>query len=322
MKKLKTLAITVALIYNSNFLHAQIKVKEGGRVGIGTNDVSQYKLNVHAPEGIYALNLRNLTDEWGYNSKAEVSNGYTKTWVVNFNGNDNFFVLGEGSYWYKGGWMWSDQTLKQNIQPINNSLPLILGLRGVYYNYKPETLNDSAFGGTVVSADTNKYIGLIAQEVENIVPEVVRTNDKGVKGVAYQNLVALLIEGIKEQQGQIELLKSQIEELQNGGTPGIIGKKANTISSVKNNTVAQLYQNVPNPFNQNTVIEYEIFENFNSAILYIYNCQGEQIKSYAITSKGKGSLKLSANELKAGIYLYDLIIDNVPIGVKRMVLTQ
>ncbi len=320
MNYLKTLAISATLFYTSN-LHAQIKVKEGGRVGIGTNDVSQYKLNVHAPEGVYALNLRNLTGEWGYNSKAEVSNGHTKTWVVNFNGNDNFFVLGEGSFWYRGGWMWSDQSLKQNIKPINDPLSLILRMRGVYYNYKPEALNDSAFGGTVVSADTNKYIGLVAQEVESVLPEVVRTNDKGIKGVAYQNIVALLIEGIKAQQNQITLLKSEVETLKNNGAPSLLGKKEDNSPS-QNSINAQLYQNVPNPFNQSTVIEFEIFDNFNSAVLYIYNYQGEQIKSYPISSKGKGNLKLNANELKAGIYLYDLIINNVPVGVKRMVLTQ
>ena len=53
-----------------------------------------------------------------------------------------------------------------------------------------------------------KRIGLIAQEVELIIPEVVRTDDEGLKGIEYQNLVGLLIEAIKEQQKQINDLKN------------------------------------------------------------------------------------------------------------------
>ena len=53
-----------------------------------------------------------------------------------------------------------------------------------------------------------KRIGLIAQEVELIIPEVVRTGDDGLKGIEYQNLVGLLIEAIKEQQKQINDLKN------------------------------------------------------------------------------------------------------------------
>ena len=52
-----------------------------------------------------------------------------------------------------------------------------------------------------------KRIGLIAQETELIIPEVVRTSDDGLKSIEYQNLVGLLIEAIKDQQKQINELK-------------------------------------------------------------------------------------------------------------------
>ena len=63
-------------------------------------------------------------------------------------------------------------------------------------------------------------IGLIAQEVEEVIPQVVYTLESDpdkIKSVAYQNVVALLIEAIKEQQKQIEDLRSSIEELKNEG---------------------------------------------------------------------------------------------------------
>ena len=53
-------------------------------------------------------------------------------------------------------------------------------------------------------------IGIIAQEVEQIIPEVVDTNENGIKSVSYDSIIALLIESIKEQQKQIDELKNFI----------------------------------------------------------------------------------------------------------------
>ena len=89
----------------------------------------------------------------------------------------------------------SDERLKTNIKTIENALDKVLLLRGVEYNdirIEPE----------------RKKIGLISQEVELIVPEVVRTSEEdGLKSIEYQNLVGLLIEAIKDQQKQINELK-------------------------------------------------------------------------------------------------------------------
>jgi hypothetical protein len=96
----------------------------------------------------------------------------------------------------------SDERIKTNIKTIENALDKTLLLRGVEYNdirIEPE----------------KKRIGLIAQEVELIIPEVVRTGDDGLKGIEYQNLVGLLIEAIKEQQKQINDLKNRIIILEN-----------------------------------------------------------------------------------------------------------
>jgi hypothetical protein len=94
-------------------------------------------------------------------------------------------------YGYGGS---SDERIKTNIKTIENALDKTLLLRGVEYNdirIEPE----------------RKRIGLIAQETELIIPEVVRTGDDGLKSIEYQNLVGLLIEAVKEQQKQINDLK-------------------------------------------------------------------------------------------------------------------
>jgi hypothetical protein len=90
----------------------------------------------------------------------------------------------------------SDERIKINIKTIENALDKTLLLRGVEYNdfrIEPE----------------RKRIGLISQEVELIIPEVVRTDDEtGLKSIEYQNLVGLLVEAIKDQQKQINELKN------------------------------------------------------------------------------------------------------------------
>jgi hypothetical protein len=86
----------------------------------------------------------------------------------------------------------SDESLKENVETIDSALAKVINLRGVNFNWK-----ENAQPGT----------GLIAQEVEEIIPQVITENDDGIKHVQYGNLVGLLIEAIKEQQNQIEELK-------------------------------------------------------------------------------------------------------------------
>jgi hypothetical protein len=95
----------------------------------------------------------------------------------------------------------SDLRLKKNIFTIENALEKTLKLRGVEYDRID---------------NEDHQIGLIAQEVEEVIPQVVYTpegDSEGMKSVAYQNIVGLLIESIKEQQKQIEDLKTSIDEL-------------------------------------------------------------------------------------------------------------
>ncbi len=86
----------------------------------------------------------------------------------------------------------SDIAYKEDIQPIQNALNKILDMRGVSYKMK----------------DTKrKSLGVIAQEIENILPETVSKNTNGSKTVSYNNIIAVLIEAIKELKEEIDRLK-------------------------------------------------------------------------------------------------------------------
>jgi hypothetical protein len=65
-----------------------------------------------------------------------------------------------------------------------------------------------------------------------------------------------------------------------------------------------------------------ISENTQDANLYIYDLQGTQVKSYPINQRGSGSITIQGNELKAGMYLYSLLVDGEIVGTEKMVLTK
>lgn len=98
----------------------------------------------------------------------------------------------------------SDIRYKKDIENIDNSLEKINNLQGVYFNWN----SDSGYN------NNSRNIGFIAQDVEKIIPEVVLTDNSGYKSIEYGNLSALLLEGIKQQQQEIDDLKSRIEELE------------------------------------------------------------------------------------------------------------
>ena len=97
----------------------------------------------------------------------------------------------------------SDKRYKKDILPIENALGKILALNGVTFNWDKEA--------TDMNLDDNNHIGLLAQDVEEIIPQAVTTgtDENETKSVAYTDLVPVLIEAIKELKAEIDLLKQK-----------------------------------------------------------------------------------------------------------------
>jgi hypothetical protein len=95
---------------------------------------------------------------------------------------------------------YSDIRKKTDINTITGSLDIINNIRGI-------TFRDKVGNG-------NRRMGVIAQELEPYLPEIVSTDGSGFKSVKYANLTALLIQAVKEQQEQIEELKEEVKEIQ------------------------------------------------------------------------------------------------------------
>jgi len=96
---------------------------------------------------------------------------------------------------------YSSKKIKENIETINNPLKIIKGLRGVEYDFKPE------YGA-------GHSYGFIAEEVETVLPDVIaKDNTDETIGVNYQEIIPILLEAIKEQQKEINLLKIELDIL-------------------------------------------------------------------------------------------------------------
>jgi hypothetical protein len=118
--------------------------------------------------------------------------------------NDGTNVVMSGNLTVQGtsvtanSFIYSDARLKENIAPLSSALAKIQKINGVSFDWKKDGAHD---------------IGVIAQNVEAVVPELVYTDADGIKSVKYANMVALLIEAVKEQQAEIDSLKVELNLL-------------------------------------------------------------------------------------------------------------
>jgi hypothetical protein len=113
-------------------------------------------------------------------------------------------IIGSGTY--TGTWTQaSDERYKRNIKPLLGNLDGVKMLKPVEYEWNKEEYPENNF------PDGNQ-IGLIAQEVEKLFPEMVATNQDGYKSIDYSKLSVLLIQAMKEQQNEIEKQSAENEK--------------------------------------------------------------------------------------------------------------
>ncbi len=211
----------------------------------------------------------------------------------------------------------SDKGVKENIRNIQNVSNKIYQLNPVIYDLK-ESYFDSISGSAkqrMIAKGKNKA-GLIAQDVKEIFPELVHLDENnGLLGVNYVGLIPYLISTVKEQEDRIAVLEEKLN----------INNQKLKSSSFQNdeiNSTAMLYQNTPNPFTENTKIKYNLPDEITTAVLYIYNLQGNQIKSIPLQDRGEATKIIYGSELQPGMYIYTLIADGEEIDTKRMILTD
>lgn len=185
-------------------------VLKNGNVGIGSNNpAGNLTINDNTDDPIIQfqkighdvgfLQTAGNNIRLGTNSDNDLGNV-----VLRANGADRFTIMPNGNATLSGTLTQnSDARFKTNIVPVQHALDKIKALTGYQYNWKPGLKRDSSL-----------QIGLIAQNVETVLPQLVATDAEGNKSVAYQNMVSVLIEAVKEQQQMIEEMKKKIDQLE------------------------------------------------------------------------------------------------------------
>jgi hypothetical protein len=113
--------------------------------------------------------------------------------------NGDLYVMGDS-------YLESDVKSKKDIKPIESSLEKILGLNGVSYKWKEKSSGGSRSSGRL-------HYGVIAQQVEEVLPEIVKEGKNDRKKVAYMELIPVLIEAMKEQQREQQKVNLQQQKL-------------------------------------------------------------------------------------------------------------
>ena len=194
---------------------------------------TSYALNNSSPwaDIIY---LNSYTDSSGGSPNAiVVSRSASNCKVVRYSwSNSSSTAINNGTQYALAGSTSSDQRLKENVVNITNGLDTIKALRPVTFNWtdeflqaglsKNETEIEADKNGTLIAPETKvENVGLIAQEVEEVLPTIIHENEISFGGtdyktIHYDKLVPHLIAAIKEQDVVIQDLKSRIEALENG----------------------------------------------------------------------------------------------------------
>jgi hypothetical protein len=296
-----------------------LTVTGSGMVGIGTI-TPQWPLEVGTDSAITAISsFTSYID--GNGSVAQCNNGASAYGIYGIS-SSGFAGYFEGNVHSTGViTQASDQKLKENIKPIDETLDKILLLKPSSFNFKNEYKR--------MNLPQGEQTGFIAQDMEKVFPQLVKTvydkqQDSGkifeYKAVNYIGLIPLLTKAIQDQQEEIDQLKEQISQLS-----AVIAGTANNAMSSKiadlNNT-ATLYQNIPNPFDNSSSISYYIPSGYHNAQLMITDASGKTLKTYSITQSGAGKQVISGSELTGGMYQYSLLVDGKLVDSKKMVLSK
>ena len=345
MKTFRNIFIVFGILFLSFNADAQLKVKTNGYVGIGTSSplkvlhvygTSLFQCSVNknielspwnvSGNGCVTLATHNDNNSAHIPMTLAASSFYFHLGAVGIGRNPSSpYLLDVNGSIRVGSIVYpSDEKLKLNIMPISSQTNNLLKLRSVSYKLNHEEMKSKSSSSDTDSLSRNKltsetalqddriHYGFLAQDVKKIYPELVYEDEAGTLGIDYVSFIPLLITELKNQNETIENLKHEIQTL-----------KATNVNTIMNRdkSLGELYQNYPNPFDQTTTIKFKLSNNTNSAEIYVYNLQGNLIKSYSMNNADE-SIEIKASELKPGMYLYSLLSNGMVVDTKTMVLSE
>ena len=355
---MKKIFLFFALLLMSAMAMSQIKVTNTGNIGLGIlNPPHMVSVNISGNNKFHLASwINTYIDQTGNGTGAETPVMYPENnaW---FQLGKPDKQLGN-IYTYRvfsvlPAIVTSDTRAKENITPLENPIEKLKQISGYHYNIKREVLPED-ISEEFITTLTKTQIGFLAQEVEKVFPELVmppETEEEFCK-MDYNGMMPILLEAIKEQQMVIESLQKLISKQGTESNPIIIEElqrkvenleealmkccNVNSIDIDENNSIQKInitdptnvaeemkiYQNAPNPFNENTTIKCYIPPIIKKVELCIYNMQGIQVKCFTVSERENVTVQIQAGQLASGIYTYLLIGDGKTSDAKQMILTK
>jgi len=323
--KTKILSSILLLISISAF--AQLRVDQFGRIGMGTNYPNpNYKLHIKGDLLLTTYPEIPAPNTYPVEFRLKVGNGWPGAEMGTNVDIIAFWTLetGYNKLYAEGFYVGFEKDSKTNIVNIENSLEIINKLNSCSFYINNEKLHKKQI----------RY-GFLAEEVAQAIPEITDTA-RGVILIDYNQITPLLVSATKELNKTIDSLKQELFEIKNEITDYCNQKNPNNAmgsdiytetqhltTNISNNTPlgnSKLFQNRPNPFTEETKIEFNIKTKYSSASILVFDMQGTLKKTIPISENGKGYITVNGYELTAGMYLYSLIIDGKEFDTKRMIL--
>jgi hypothetical protein len=229
-----------------------------------------------------------------------------------------------------GSWQVSDLKLKKDIADFPNAMDMISKLKPKTYFFKT---NEYA----KLNLSAKKQYGFIAQELEEVMPELVTTSTEVVidntdgerkteeiKAINYGELIPVLVKALQEQELRLKKQEQQISELKESVINLSKEKAENLNSGSKANlninlNNEQIGQNEPNPASLSTRIPFSVAAKVKDAHLKISDLEGREIRTIQLPLVSSGSINLNTENLAKGVYVYSLICDGVTVKSLRMI---
>lgn len=217
----------------------------------------------------------------------------------------------------------SDKRLKTNINKFEGGLDKLMQIQPYTYEYN---------GKADLTSDLMHY-GVLAQELEQIEPNAVdeyiweKHDEEGnaiesetYKSVQPAAIQYITVNAVQEQQQIIDLQEERIAKLESQIATLLESNNQSIDISGGNPTKAVLGDNFPNPFDGKTDIRYFVPENSTNVTLNLYDNSGKLIRSVKIAERGNGVLNININDMPAGVYNYQMIVDDKLVATKKMIL--
>ncbi|WP_159521665.1 tail fiber domain-containing protein [Sunxiuqinia indica] len=205
MKKILLLAV-FSLVVGS--LSAQIKVNSTGKVGINNTSPS-YQLDV---SGTFRVSNSGNSIIFEYGA---LSPSYSSYCSLGTYGNMWEALFASNAYFSYSPTILSDINAKTDVKDLPDAKNKLLTLRPVSYKLKPTYKGNEKADVKIAEKAEKDQLGLIAQEVQEVFPEIVSEREDGALGIRYTELIPVLIKAMQEQQAEIDDLKARIEKLEN-----------------------------------------------------------------------------------------------------------